>query len=73
LWQVSIFANPKHILNGSNSKDDGFANDLDEGVIDIGGIEPIDENLPLTNDGSACVEQSCQNQNDMHILHQESH
>jgi hypothetical protein len=26
---------------------------MKEGVIDIGGIEPIDDNLPLTNDGGA--------------------
>jgi hypothetical protein len=47
---------PKHIPDGLNSKDDGFANDHDEGVIDIGGIGPMDENLPPTNDGGACVE-----------------
>jgi hypothetical protein len=52
-----VFTNPKHILNASNSKDDGFANDRDEGVINISGIEPIDDNLPLTNDGGVCIEQ----------------
>jgi hypothetical protein len=28
-----IFANPKHIFNGRNSKDYGFANDRDEGSL----------------------------------------
>lgn len=68
-----IFANPKHILNGLNCKDDGFANDRDDGVIDISGIKPIDENLPLTNDGGACIEQGCPNQNDKPILRRVSH
>jgi hypothetical protein len=56
-----ILLNPKYIFNNLNSKDDGFVNDRDEGVIDIGGIEPIDDNLPLTNDGGTYIEQCCQN------------
>jgi hypothetical protein len=53
--------NPKSIFNNSNSKDDGFMNDYDEGVIDISGIKPMDENSPPTNDGGLCIEQGCQN------------
>jgi hypothetical protein len=52
----AIFEDPKHILDGSNSKDDGFADDCDEWFIDIGGIKPMDESLSPTNDGGACVE-----------------
>jgi hypothetical protein len=33
--------------------------DCDEGVTDIGGIRPMDENLPPTNDGGACIEFNC--------------
>jgi hypothetical protein len=33
--------------------------DRDERVIDIGGIRPMDENLPPTNDGGACIEFNC--------------
>jgi hypothetical protein len=43
----TIFEDPKHIPNGSNFKDDGFVDDRDEGVIDISGIKPMDEILPL--------------------------
>jgi hypothetical protein len=53
---LAIFKDPKHMHDGSNSKDDGFANDHDEGVIDISGIKPMDESIPPTNDGGACVE-----------------
>jgi hypothetical protein len=35
-----MFTNPKHIHDGLDSKDDGFADDHDEAVIDIGGIIP---------------------------------
>jgi hypothetical protein len=57
-WYISncgglpaIFEDPNHIPNGSNFKDD-----RDEGVIAIGGIKPMDESLPPTNDGGTCVE-----------------
>jgi hypothetical protein len=53
---LTMFVDPKHIINGLNFKDDGFAYDCDEGVIDISGVEPMDESLPPTNDGGACVE-----------------
>jgi hypothetical protein len=33
--------------------------DHDEGVIDTSGIKPMDENLPLINDGGACIEFNC--------------
>jgi hypothetical protein len=33
-----MFVNPKHIHDDLDSRYDGFANDCDEGVIDIGGI-----------------------------------
>ncbi len=52
----TMFADPKHIPNNLDSKDDGFANDHNEGVIDISGIGPMDESFPPTNDGGACVE-----------------
>jgi hypothetical protein len=65
-WYISncgglptIFEDPKHIPNGSNFKYDGFVDDRDEGVIDISGIKPMDEILPPTNDGGACVEPIC--------------
>jgi hypothetical protein len=51
-----MFTYPNYIPNNSNSKNDGFANDCDKGVIDIGGIKPSNESLPPTNDGGACVE-----------------
>ncbi len=47
LWTPNIFT---IVL-----EDDGFANGHDERVIDIGGIEPMDESLPPTNDVGACV------------------
>jgi hypothetical protein len=45
-FKLAIFVDPKHIPNGFDFDDDGFANDHDEGVIDIGGIGPMDESLP---------------------------
>jgi hypothetical protein len=39
---AAIFANPKYILNDSNSKDDGEVND-DERVIDIGLIRTMEK------------------------------
>jgi len=52
---LAMFVDPKHIHDSPNFEDDGFANGHDEGVIDIGGIEPMDESLPPTNDVGACV------------------
>ncbi len=52
----TMFAYPKHIRDDSNFENDGFTNDCDKGVIDIGGIKPMNESLPPTNDGGACVE-----------------
>jgi hypothetical protein len=52
---LAMFVDPKHIHDNSNFEDDGFANGHDEGVIDIGGIEPMDESFPPTNDVGACV------------------
>jgi hypothetical protein len=43
---LAMFVDPKHISDGSNFEDDGFANDHDEGVIDISGIESMDESPP---------------------------
>jgi hypothetical protein len=53
--KLATFVNPKHIPNDSDFEDDGFADDHDEGVIDIGGIGPTDDSLPPINDGGACV------------------
>jgi hypothetical protein len=52
---LAMFVDPKHIHDNSNFEDDGFVTGHDEGVIDIGGIEPMDESLPPTNDVGACV------------------
>jgi hypothetical protein len=38
---------PKHIPNGFDFEDDGFVDDHDEGVNDIGRIKPMDESFRL--------------------------
>lgn len=52
----AMFVDPKHSLDNSNFEDDGFVDDYNDKVIDIGWIRPMDDSLPPTNDGGACVE-----------------